>query len=145
MAATSWNSNSVSISFAGISIENSREMDNFLTIEPIQPERHTMEVGADGEVGYSQSNDNRHKATIRLMQKSDGNAVLSAILNGDLKTEAGAGIGPFAAMDMNGTSICVEPEARIQGWPTKEYGEKADKTQEWVILLPNPERFDGSH
>lgn len=143
MAVGIYNSNEVSITFATIPITDNRAPDDFLTIEPMVPERHTMTVGADGEVTYSQSNDNTHKATVKVLQSSEANAVLSAILKGDLKTPGGAGVGPFSAIDANGTSLCVDPEARIQGWPTKTYGQLADKVQEWVILLPDPERFDG--
>jgi hypothetical protein len=138
-----FNSRGVTLRFAAIELMKNRPKDEFLSIEPVTAERNMMEASEDGAVVFSQSNDNSHLVKAKFRQDSEAHAILSAILVGDLATEGGKGIGPLDIIDSNGVSTFVEPEARIQGWPTKTYGEKADKIMEWVFLCPNPLRFDG--
>ena len=138
MTAAIYNSEEVSIEMATIPISDGRAEDDFISMEPMSPERNSMVVGASGDVTYSQTNDNRFLVKIKLLQKSAASDALTAVLNGDLAISGGAGIAPFSCIDKNGTSLLVEPEARIQGYPTKSYGKLADKVLEWVILCPNP-------
>lgn len=143
MAVGVYNSRGVDLTFAAIPLVKNRPKDEFLSIEPVVAERNSMEATEDGAVVYSQDNDNTHLVKAKFRQDSDAHAILSAILNGDLLTDGGKGIGPLTVIDSNGVSAFAEPEARIQGWPTKTYGGKADKVYEWVFLCPNPARFDG--
>lgn len=143
MATSNYNSNQVSVEFAGITIGEGRTVEDFVVIEPVTAERNAMFADAEGNVAYGQNNDNRHLVRVKLMQKSEAHALLSAILNGDLTLPGGAGIANFSVIDTNGTSLFVEPEARIQGWPSKAYGQNPDKEMEWVFLCPDPQRFDG--
>lgn len=142
-AAANYNCDEVSSDFAGIDLTDGREKGEFISIEPIAAERFMTEVDASGNVAFSEDNDNRHLVKVKLLQASQVHAKLSAILNGDLVLPGGAGIAPLTIIDTNGTSVFVEPEARIQGWPKKAYGQKADKVMEWVFICPDPERFDG--
>lgn len=143
MANSDYNSRLVDVTFAGIPLARGRDVDEFLTIEPVEAETHTMEVAEDGSVVSSQSGNRAQIVTLKLKQGSPEHGVLSAILLGDIATPGGKGIGALGVIDGNGVSTLAEPEARLQGWPKKAYGSKADKVMEWKFLCPSPARFDG--
>ena len=102
----------------------------FINIEPNDSDGFKKQVGADGEVGRAQSNDNTHKVTITLMQTSASNAHFSSVRKTDKLT--GTSVHPLSITDLNGESLHYWPEAWILGDPTWSYGNELTERQ-WTL------------
>jgi hypothetical protein len=74
--------------------------DDFVQIE-YESDAFTDKAGVDGEVSRSKTNDFRATVTIRLMQTSPSNALLSVLHNSDKNTPGGVGVGPFYLQDFS--------------------------------------------
>lgn len=106
--------------------------------------RFQGKAGSDGEYTRYKIGDASVTITLIFMQSSSGNVFLSTAHQIDLASENGAGIGPFAAFDLNGLSVCIDPEAFITGMPESEYAAEVG-TREWEIICPNPTHFQGGN
>lgn len=93
-------------------------------------------VGTDGEVSVSVNNDARATVTLKLMQTSDLNRVLSQL--GNLRRRGGGalGIGPFALVVGGTGETLIAPESWILKWPDGSLDRTAS-TREWQIRLAN--------
>lgn len=89
-------------------------------------------VGTDGEVTRSKSNDGRATVTIRLMQSSPSNALLSALHNTDINAPGGAGVGPFALFDNSGGTTILAEKCWIAKGPDSSWDRTATE-REWMI------------
>ncbi len=96
------------------------------------PDAFTKQVGSDGEVARSRSNDNTAQVTLTLMQSSFSNDALSAVHNADKAVPFGAGVGPLLIKDLNGTSLFTAPQAWITKAADSEYAQEVG-SREWTI------------
>jgi hypothetical protein len=133
--------NEWTVSFGGVPLEGGKADGDWVTIEKPDPS-FGVKIGVDGEATYFRNHSKFHRVTIRLMQTSNVNDVLSAVHTGDLKLGNGIGVAPLMVKNGLGTSLVVEPEARIEKFPDEKATTEPDAT-EWVFLCPSPERFVG--
>jgi hypothetical protein len=96
------------------------------------PDAFTKQVGSDGEVCRSRTNDNTATVTFTLMQTSFSNDALSALHNVDKATPFGAGVGPLMIRDLNGASLFSAPQAWITKNADSEYAQESGN-REWTI------------
>ena len=101
-------------------------------------------VGSNGGVTRSKTNDFRATVTVTLMQTSEVNSVLSALLNADLLASNGAGVGALLIKDLQGTTLYECTEAWIQKAPDASFDRQAT-TRAWEIRCANLIRFDGGN
>lgn len=128
-------SNSYHVSVAGIPISGYADGE-WLTVERDSPAFEDV-VGTDGEVTRSKTNDNRATVTIRLMQSSPVNGLLSVLHNLDKNTPNGAGVGPFLLTDIpTGTTLLVAEKCWISEEPNGSW-DRTPKEREWKIRCAN--------
>jgi len=102
-------------------------------------------VGTDGEVTRSKTNDDRATVTLRLMQTSQANLLLSTLHASDKNTPGGVGVGPFLLTNVHrggSTNIVAE-----KCWISKEPDISMDRTateREWTIRLAKLVSIHGS-
>jgi hypothetical protein len=125
----SYDPKKVVVTFGGVPISGYTDGD-FIEVAPNDADGFKKQVGADGEVGRSQSNDNTHSVTITLMQSSMSNAHFHSIRTAD--KISGRTILPLSITDMNGASLQFWQEAWIKGDPTWGYG-KEMKERQWTF------------
>lgn len=121
---------SVFVSLAGIPISGWADGE-FITIENDSDDFEDV-VGTDGEVTRSKSNDNRATVTIKLMQSSASNDLLSALRLLDKNSSNGAGVGPFMLRDGSGRSLEIAEKAWIAKGPNRSF-DKTAGSREWKI------------
>lgn len=138
-----YDSNQVSIVVCGIPISGGYADGEFVRIEQTSEDFLTV-VGTDGEVTRSKTNDRRATVTLTLMQSSDSNSLLSALLNLDLLTDGGAGVGALAITDLGGTALYTASKAWISKPPTVSF-DKTATSREWTIECADLVRLDGSN
>lgn len=142
-----YNPDQVSVVFAGIGIDpgagpGGYADGDFVTIEQ-DTDDFTDVAGTDGQVTRAKSSDGRATITIRLMQSSKTNPLLSALNQLDKNTPNGAGVGALMVRDKNGTSLHVAAEAWIAKAPAITYGREAT-AREWKLRCANLVNFVGS-
>lgn len=81
-------------------------------------------VGVDGKVTRTRIHDGRATVTVALMQSSDENTTFSTMLNNDLASRNGAGVGGFSLSDLNGDTALSSIEAWIKNMPESEWAKK---------------------
>lgn len=94
-------------------------------------------VGTDGEITRSKSNDYRATATIRLMQSSPANALLSALAATDRNAPGGAGVGPFLLQDQSNGAINttrVGEKCWIRRMPVSSW-DRTPTEREWQVRI----------
>lgn len=100
-------------------------------------------VGTTGEVALSRVTNPLAVMTVRLLQTSDSNDVLSAQHRLGQTGRGLAGVGPFHFADLNGRTI-VEGRAVVMK-PPKITMDRSAKEREWKILLIKTNRVDGGN
>jgi hypothetical protein len=119
-------------SLAGIPISGYADGE-WITVEPESPSFDDV-VGTDGEVTRSKTNDERATVTIKLMQSSPVNDLLSALHTVDKNSPGGAGVGVFFLQDLQGTF----QQSAEKAWISKGPDVALDRTataREWVIRV----------
>lgn len=101
-------------------------------------------VGTDGEVTRSKSSDARGTLTIKLMQSSDSNDILSAVFELDRSSPNGAGVFAASVEDLNGRSLHSGAECWVSKAPAVSY-DRTPKPREWKIRIANTKRIDGGN
>lgn len=101
-------------------------------------------VGTDGEVTRSKSSDNRATVTVRLMQSSPANDLLSAMRTLDKASPNGAGVGPFMLRDKQGRTILLAEKCWIAA-PPKSSWDRTAKEREWKIRCASLVEFHGGN
>src|SRR5579859_2539369 len=114
----------VSLILASVPIQSGFNEGEFLTVEPVSP-AFEDQVGTDGEVTRTRTNDNRATVKVKLMQSSDGNALLSTLLNLDINTPGGAGVGTFLLRDRQGTTLCTGSKCWVVAPPSQSFDKTA--------------------
>lgn len=90
----------------------------------------TSKVGIDGDVTRSMSTDRRCRLTVRLMQSSPSNDMLSALVGVDQIT--GGRMFPVTVMDLLGRTLVVAAQSWIATRPTVTFGREATE-REWTF------------
>jgi hypothetical protein len=142
MALKHYDADQVSLIVAGIPISGFADGE-FLTLE-MASDMFSDVVGTDGEVTRSKSNDRRATCTIKLMQSSDSNDLLSALANTDSAAPNGAGVGAFMLKDRNGRMLHAAAACWVQREPDMSL-DRAATSREWVIRIASLKRFDGGN
>jgi hypothetical protein len=127
----------VVVTIAGLPITGWADGE-FIKIEP-ETDAFADVVGTSGEVTRSKSNDRRHTCSLKLMQSSPANDLLSALHTSDLNTPGGVGIGPFLVKDGSGRSLHVGEKCWISKAPPIMY-DRTPTEREWTIRIA---RLDG--
>ena len=104
----------------------------------------TSMAGSDGEVARSKSNDRRAVCTVKLLQTSDSNDLLSALYASDQLASNGAGIGAFLLRDGQGRSLYTAAECWIQKHPNVSF-DREPTPREWVIEIADCQAFTGGN
>lgn len=137
-----YDADQVNISLAGIPLSGYADGE-FLRIER-ESNAFDDVVGTDGEVTRSKTNDDRATATVRLMQSSGSNDLLSVLYNSDKNTPGGVGVGPFLARDAQGRAIFTAEKAWIAKAPNVVFDRTATE-REWVIRMATIIEFHGGN
>ena len=136
-----YNPDLVTITVGGVLIQGYADGE-FVVIEDMSP-LFNEEIGTDGEVARSPSNDRRKKITIKLLQTSKSNAVLSALLQADLNTPNGATF-ECSVEDTLGGTICHGAESWIVSYPSSSFDRTA-KSREWELHVANGDRAEAGN
>lgn len=128
--------------FAGILIEGFAE-DEAITIEPESDDYEDV-VGVDGHVAVSKTRDQRHTVTLKLLQTSPTNDLLSAHRAAGLAAPNGLGVAPILIQDRQGRSLHAGEHAWIKKAPDVAYARSA-KEREWVIRVAKLSNFIGGN
>jgi hypothetical protein len=94
----------------------------------------TDDIGADGSVCRSATNECRATANITVKGHSQVNAQLSALHAADKSATNGQGVAPFLFLDGNGSSKIATDKAWIMGMPAKTFGATPGDVT-WAIRL----------
>jgi|GEM_PF-889380 len=138
-----YSANEVTFNFATISFDTGRGDDEFVSIAKAE-DTYTYKAGVDGEGTRSESRNNYYEVTLTLMRTSKGNALLSAIHNGDIAIPGGSGIAPILIRDRQGTSLFAAAEAWIIKVPDNAYAKEANVLQ-WRFGVHGAVQFIGGN
>ncbi len=100
-----------------------------IKIEPVTKEAIKSLCGVDGDVAYSQVNDDRHTITFTLKEESPSNKILDALRK--LPTSFGVAVTNTSAGKYIGGSV----KCRFTERPSVTFGAETPK-REWKILAP---------
>lgn len=142
MATKFYDADQITVVIAGIPISGYADGE-FLTIEQ-EADAFSDVVGTDGEVTRSKTKDYRATATLKLMQSSDSNDLLSTLYNTDRQASNGAGVGAFLVRDRNGRALYTSEACWIQKAPDVSF-DRTPTAREWVIRIADLLRFDGGN
>lgn len=101
----------------------------------------SAKAGNDGEVVRSVNNNKMGTITVRLLQSSASNQILSAMAAED--ELFGTAIGPAQVQDMRGTTLEFAAESWIRKVPKSDFAKEAGE-REWVFGCANLKRNVGS-
>lgn len=92
----------------------------------------SLQIGTDGEGTRSKSNNRSGTFTIKLMQSSDSNQVLSALAL--LDEQSGAGMVPVMVKDGSpgGTTLAIAENCWVKKLPDVGY-DRAAVSREWAM------------
>lgn len=127
-----YNSDEVSVVFGSVSMSE-KGLDEFCTVEQLEKDYTTTE-GVGGDVVFNRTNSKLCRVTVRLLQTSRVNKLLSEIRAADLAS----GNGVFEALtvrDRLGNDLHTSSEAKIEGPPSSSYSKEAGEL-EWSFLAP---------
>lgn len=130
----------VTFTFAGVTLEG-YAADGMIDVE-FSDEAFKVVRGLDGVLTRSKVVGRFATLTVKLMQTSRSNAVLTGILTQDLLSSGGAGVSPAMLKDGNGASLLVSDEAWINDFPSISYGGEAGP-REWKITIASPKVIEG--
>jgi hypothetical protein len=116
--------------FAGIPLK-----DALVQVE-VTPEgpAYTDDIGADGSVCRSATNERRATANVTLKGHSAEHAKMSALHAADVSATNGVGVAPFLFKDRNGSSLVSTDKAWILGMPAKTFAQHPGDVV-WAIRL----------
>lgn len=116
--------------FAGIPLK-----DALVQVE-VTPEgpAYTDDIGADGSVCRSATNERRATCNVTLKGHSAEHAKMSALHAADVSATNGVGVAPFLFKDRNGSSLVSTDKAWILGMPAKTFAQQPGDVV-WAIRL----------
>ena len=115
--------------------------DSFVTIT-FEEDAYTKQVGADGEVTRSKSNNQSGTIEVILQQTSEDNAFLQSLRNTDLNTNKG--VVPVRVIDNSGSYLMQAAEAWIQKPADKEFARDSG-TRSWTLAFAKGEETGGGN
>lgn len=124
-------------------VDSGRGDGDFITITQTE-EGFTYKQGTDGEGTRSATGARLCRVTITVGQTSAANAYFSALYQGDINTDGGAGIVPIAVTDLGGKSLFTAKETWIVKMPDGAYA-KESGTVAWEFDCHNAQNFIGGH
>lgn len=133
-----YNPDEIAIQFAGFQIDGGYADGSFCSIE--FQDSFTMQKGTDGEVTRSRTNDRSAVVTIKLMQTSSANQVLSAYLKADLNAPNGQGIADIQIKDLVSGSLYTSNDCWIQKHADVDFDRDAT-SREWVFQCGHMDAF----
>jgi len=139
---TTYEFNQVTVAFGPILMDGFQDGEG-VVIAQSQP-RFTKHVGLDGKVTRAKVHDKSGTVTVRLMQTSAQNDLLSGLHIADTNAPNGAGILPVYVRDRNGRSLHTGAEAWITGFGDVTY-DQGPTMREWVIDVAELENFIGGN
>jgi hypothetical protein len=107
-------------------------------------ETFTDKVGIDGKVTRSKKFDRTATVTIKLMQSSASNDLLSELHILDRDAPNGAGVVPLVIRDSSGRSVYKADQAWVAQAPAVSFDQEAG-AREWVIRCAKLVRIDGGN
>ena len=122
----------IAVSVAGITLKGWADGE-MVRIEQDNPAFEDV-VGTDGEVTRARTSDWRATATIRLMQSSPSNDLLSALHILDKNTPGGVGVGAFSLRDKNGTTLILAEKCWISKGPDGSW-DRTPTEREWIVRI----------
>lgn len=132
----------VVIYFAGITVQGYAD-GSFVEVARLSP-AFKDEIGTDGEVARSKTNDRRLKVTVKLIQTSSTNSAFSSLLTVDENAPNGAGVGSFQIQDLQGATLVSGAQAWLVGYPDQDFDRTA-KSREWEIRVARATVFVGGN
>jgi len=118
----------VKIVYGGVEMTGFAD-SSFVTIE-FAADSFTKKVGADGSVTRIRVADDSGSVTIKLLQSSSSNEILTALMEADRAGLTGA--LPIIVKDANGTSLYTCGKAWVSTRPSVDYSNDVG-TLEWKI------------
>ncbi len=140
--AVNWDATQLLMVFMGIAVDTGFDENEFLDVEP-EAELFGHKVGADGEVTRFRNNNRVVKITLKLMQTSIANTLMSALANLDQNTPGGAGIGPMLIQDLQGTSLFAAEFCWISKMPKRTFAREV-QVREWEMTAIISTEVDGN-
>ena len=130
----------VSVTFGPVILSGFADGEQ-IVVEP-NVESFTLHMGAQGDGARTRSRDKSARVTVRLLQTSASNDLLSAIQN--LDRAGGLGIFPLMVKDNGGRSIHLAENAWLVAPPSSAYGAEAG-AREWIFETDSMEDFNGGN
>nr|MDO8118665.1 DUF3277 family protein [Candidatus Sigynarchaeota archaeon] len=130
----------VFVTYGGFTIQGFAD-GSMITVERNE-QAYNLYIGSDGEGARSKSNNKSAVITIRLMQTSDSNDVITAFAKADEITNSGS--VPFMVKDGNGRTLLIAENAWVQKLPSVEFGKEALE-REWKLESDSVEMFVGGN
>jgi hypothetical protein len=137
-----YSANEVAFNLGGLDIGTGKAKDTWLEVEAAV-ERVTVQVGIDGEATISENRDSTHIVLVHVMQTSDDNDKLSALMKVAEVSQAGS-VLPGSLQDTQGTTKLLGLDCVIAGWPKQTFAAEAGEIV-WKVYFLNPQRFVGGN
>ena len=115
--------------------------DTFVRVER-DADSFTSQVGADGEVARSSSNNKLGRIVVILQQSSPDNAFLQSQVNNDERN--GTGVQPVQVVDRKGSFLANSPEGWVVKPANNEFGAESG-TREWIIMCSELNMIGGGN
>ncbi|TAK30997.1 MAG: DUF3277 family protein [Myxococcaceae bacterium] len=129
--ANTFDSNEVSINFAGRDLATSRADGDFVTLT-FTTELYSMKAGSDGEVTRSKNNDRSGKCTLKFLNTSEAHRVLTALYNEAEASSNGDDIAPLQVRSRSTGLAYHAEQAWISKHPDISFGKEAGEL-DWEI------------
>jgi len=143
MGFKTYDASQVTMVFLGLPITSGYADGDFVEVSSNEDD-YKMEVGTDGEVTRSATNNRTGTVKLHLMQTSSGNAILSTARQAGLIAKNGADVGPMIVKDNSGASVFLAGKCWIQKPPDSPYGREA-QARVWTIAVADLVRYDGGN
>jgi hypothetical protein len=140
MGLKSYNAAEVTVIFGTRALKGLAE-GSFVTVSRTE-DAFTMQVGADGEVTRSRTNNRSGSIEITLQQASEDNAYLQQQAIIDENT--GAGILPVKIMDQSGSYVAAAAEAWIRKSADNEFARDSGE-RTWTIDCAQLDQIGGGN
>lgn len=140
MSVKTYDPGQVSVTFGPVILSGFGDGEQIL-VEP-NVESFSLLMGAQGDGARTRSRDKSSRVTVRLLQTSETNDLLSAILATDRAT--GEGIFPLMVKDNGGRALHLAESAWIVAPPSSAYGAEAG-VREWIFESDSMEDFHGGN
>ena len=136
-AVASYAFKDVVLLFNGVPLSGFADGDDAIVIER-NVDAYTLLVGADGDAMALKQANKSGVATLKLLQSSASNAILTAVLK--IQDAGLLSPVPFSVVDPNGLDLVLAEAAFPAGPPRLVYG-AGHNPREWKLALPSVDIF----